>query len=102
MGFAGHRFVGRLHAIHYRETCHLLSWVSAHNNCQIRSVLVQFVWARKGVPGSLLVGLSPLSTVAAVLTDLQSIRLLSGLAIAMAAIQLIHMRSLRHESLRII
>ena len=63
---------------------------------------MQYVWARKGVPGSWLVGLSPLSTIAAVFTDLQSIRLLAGLAIAMAAVQLVHMRSVRHESLRII
>jgi hypothetical protein len=49
-----------------------------------------------------LVGVAPFSTVAALVTDLQSIRLLAGLAIGMAAIQFIHMRSVRHEGLRII
>lgn len=63
---------------------------------------MQYVWARKGAPGSMLMGLCPFSTIAAIFTDLQSIRLLSGLAIAMAATQFIHMRSVRHESLRII
>lgn len=63
---------------------------------------MQYVWARKGAPGALLAGLSPVSTIAAVLTDLQSIRLLSGLSIAMAAIEFIHMRSVRQEGLRII
>lgn len=63
---------------------------------------LQYVWAREGAPGAALVGLTPFSTVAALVTDLQSIRLLAGLAIGMAAIQLIHMRSVRHEGLRII
>lgn len=80
----------------------LLLWVSVYSACQTCSVLAQYVWTRKGAPASLLVGLCPLSTIAAVFTDLQSIRLLSGLAIAMAAIQFTHMRSVRHESLRII
>ena len=63
---------------------------------------MQYVWSRKGALAAIFVGLSPLSTLAALLTDLQSIRLLSGLAIAMAAVQLIHMRSVRQEGLRII
>lgn len=76
--------------------------LTADNNSLIHVPSVQYVWARKGAPGAFLVGMAPLSAAASLLTDLQSVRLLSGLAIAMSAIQFIHMRSVHHEGLRII
>lgn len=63
---------------------------------------VQYLWSGRKTPDMVLVALAPLSALAALVTDINAVRLLAGMAIAAAAMQFALMRSVRRQGMKVI
>ncbi len=63
---------------------------------------LQYLWTRAKASTFTLVAFAPVAAFAAIATDLASIRLLAGMAIAMAGVQFGLMRTLRREGMKLI